>query len=507
MLPTILVTQNTHFNALAEAWLLSGAEAFMVMSNGIPLASWPPFADVETVTLTENLWLGRTKIGQVGVVGPDGPEARARLQAESTLISSLIQSDSNVRSLTAELVDTQDQLLAMYDLTQAMRDQLDLNKVLQRLASETARLVKADAAFVMVRRSDDSWLIQQYPKPTLDLLTLDHMLDIVQETGQDLLLGEDDEESQQASIRNLLLMPIQLHDATQAGLGIVNKMEGDFLSPDIKLARAIADQAGARIENALLYRKNLEQAKLQTEMELAQRVQLNLLPHRTPIVRGIDFWAGSRPALQVGGDFYDFLQLDGRPFIFTVGDISGKGLSAAILMAMTRTVIRSKVHDAHLLSPEIVVERSNEELYDDFTEVSMFATVFVGQYQPQSRELLYANAGHSPVIYCPAGGKARVLEADGTAVGILPTSFSKNQHLVFSPGDVLIVATDGLSEAHNHEEEMFGYERLLALTEVLAEKSAKEIAANLYSTINAFSAGRPQDDDQTVLVLKGVAAI
>ena len=155
--------------------------------------------------------------------------------------------------------------------------------------------------------------------------------------------------------------------------------------------------------------------------------------------------------LQVGGDFYDFLHLDGRPFTFTVGDISGKGLPAALLMAMTRTVIRAKVHDAPTPTPEHVVGRSNKELYDDFTEVNMFATVFVGQYQPLNREMLYANAGHSPVIYCPAGGKARLLKADGTAVGILPTSLSENQRLIFRPGDVLVVATDGLNEAHNEQ--------------------------------------------------------
>ncbi len=506
MLTTILATQHAHFAALAKAWLIAGAEAFMVSADDMPLACWPPYADAEAATLVENLWAGRQKVGELRVIGPDDSAARARLQNEARLISSLIQSTSDLHSVTAELVDTQDQLLAMYDLTQAMRDQLDLSKVLARLARETVRIVKVDAVFVMVQRADGSWLINQFPDPVLDLATLEHLLDIIKETGHDLLLSEDDVMSEEIPVRNLLLLPIQLHDSTRAALGLVDKVGGDFMSPDIKLARAIAEHAGARIENALLYRENLAQAKMQTEMELAQRVQLNLLPQRKPIIAGIDFWAGSRPALQVGGDFYDFLHLDGRPFTFTVGDISGKGLSAALLMAMTRTVIRSKVHDAPTPTPELVVGRSNKDLYDDFTEVSMFATVFVGQYQPRSREMLYANAGHSPVIYCPAGGKARLLEADGTAVGILPTSFSENQRLVFGPGDVLVVATDGLNEAHNERDEMFGYDRLLELIESLADKSAREIAEELYRTVSDFSTGRPQDDDQTVMVLKGLAA-
>ena len=504
MLPTILTTQHIHFEALAKAWQVAGAEAFVVMVNGFPLVSWPPYADAEAATLIENIWAGHSKVGELRLIGPASPEARARLQTEARLVSSLIQANENLQVVTAQLIDTQDQLLALYDLTQATREYLDLNMVLAQMARETARLVKVEATFIMVQRPDESWLIKQYPEPILDLITLEHMLDIVQETGQDLLLSEEEVGSANTAIRDLLLMPIQIRETAQAALGLVNKIEGDFLSPDIKLARAIAEHAGAQIENALLYQKNLEQTKLQTEMELAQRVQLNLLPKQQPFVAGIDFWAGSRPASQVGGDFYDFWQREGRPFTFTVGDISGKGMPAALLMSMTRTVFRSQVHGVPIPTPEMIVGRSNQELYDDFTEVSMFATVFVGQYESVNRQLLYANAGHSPVIYCPAGGSASLLEADGTAVGILPTSFSEDQRLDFAPGDVLVVATDGLSEAHNTQNEMFGYERLLRLIESLAEKPAQAIAESLIHTVNSFSAGKPQDDDQTVMTLKGV---
>jgi sigma-B regulation protein RsbU (phosphoserine phosphatase) len=438
------------------------------------------------------------------VYGSDGSANRARLQNDAALISALVQSKMNVQLITSELIDTQDQLLAMYDLTQGMREYLDLNKVLEQLAGETARLVNVEATFVMIQRVDGSWLIKQYPKPILGLDSLDYMLDFIKETGQEFMISGADSSEQSSAVRNLLLIPIELRESTQAALGLVNKLSGDFLSPVIKLARAIAEYAGARIENAILYQENLNQTKLQTEMELAKQVQLNLLPQRLPSVPGIDFWAGSRPASMVGGDFYDFLSQEKRPFIFTVGDISGKGLPAALLMAMTRTAIRAKVHDSLEATPEIVVGRANTELYDDFTDVNMFATVFIGQYDPSNREILYANAGHSPVIYCPIGGRARLLEADGTAVGILPESFAENQRLDFSPGDVLIIATDGLCEAHNGQDEMYGYDRMLHLTESLSSESAQTIADNFYRSVNEFSIGKPQDDDQTIMVLKGV---
>jgi sigma-B regulation protein RsbU (phosphoserine phosphatase) len=241
-------------------------------------------------------------------------------------------------------------------------------------------------------------------------------------------------------------------------------------------------------------------------MQLAQSVQLNLLPQRPPGVMGLDLWAASHPASTVGGDFYDFILRPDQSLTFTVGDVSGKGMPAALLMAMTRTVIRNKAKSVPSPTPEVVMGLSNEELYHDFTEVSMFATVFVGQYEPDSRELLYANAGHSPVIYCPAGGAARLLRADGTAMGILPKSMSADQRLLLEPGDVLVVGTDGLSEAHNAHDEMFGYDRLLEVVESLAVRPAQAIADGLYQTVNNFSAGQPQDDDQTLVVLKGVNA-
>ena len=134
----------------------------------------------------------------------------------------------------------------------------------------------------------------------------------------------------------------------------------------------------------------------------------------------------------------------------------------------------------------------------------MFATVFVGRYDPGQHELIYANAGHSPVIYCPAGGSAILLEADGPAMGVLPISLSENHILQFQPDDLLIVTTDGFNEASNPGGKMFGINQLLQLIESVASKSASEISGEIFKAVQNFSAGRPQDDDQTLVVIKGV---
>jgi sigma-B regulation protein RsbU (phosphoserine phosphatase) len=210
------------------------------------------------------------------------------------------------------------------------------------------------------------------------------------------------------------------------------------------------------------------------------------------------------PASQVGGDFYDFYDAPGQPFRFSLGDVTGKGISAAMLMAMTRTTFRNRIRNIGNAYPADIMGAANDDMYDDFTELTMFATVFFGQYHHQERAIYYANAGHSPVVYCPFGGPSYLVEADGTALGVLPTSLCENHMMPFQPGDVLVAATDGFVEARNPQGDMFGYDRFLGLIETYAHEDPETLGGILYQAVATFSAGQPQDDDQTLVVVKGV---
>lgn len=240
---------------------------------------------------------------------------------------------------------------------------------------------------------------------------------------------------------------------------------------------------------------------METEMEVAREIQLSLLPKMPPRLHGLEISADSVPASQVGGDFYDFIHRPGEMLNFVIGDVSGKGMPAALLMSMTRTQIRTESNSSNS-TPEDVLRRTNIDLYADFTELVMFASIFIGQYEPSSHNLWYANAGHSPVIYRPANGKAHLLIADGTPVGILPDSQSKNHCIEFNNGDVMIVGTDGLIDARSIRDERYGYDRLLACVDHLAHMPANAIAENLLQEIRDFSIGELQEDDQTLVVIK-----
>ena len=242
--------------------------------------------------------------------------------------------------------------------------------------------------------------------------------------------------------------------------------------------------------------------RLQIEMDLARRVQLSLLPECAPSIPGLDLSVFFQPASHVGGDFYDFIVAPNRSLTFFVGDVSGKGMPAAMLMTMTLAILRAEAASPVVPSPETILQNVNAKLLADFVQAGMFVTVFVGQYHPSSQEMVFANAGHSPVIFRPANGRPRLLKADGPPLGIFEKSLSKNHRLCAAEGDLLVAMTDGLYEARNSRSECFGVRRLLKEVQRLNGQSAIEISDALLRTVGHFSGREPQADDQTILVLR-----
>src|SRR6266508_492738 len=505
MLANLLASQRAHFAALAESWLASGASAFGVWSNGKSLAHWPDKSQLHQPSLVVPICFDDKILGELRVAGIDDPTAQIRLATEASLMSQLVRLEEDLQTMTAELVDSQDRLLAVYQLTRSLRKYTTIDETLRGLLCEAMRLLKVQTGFAVFASLARDSIVEQYPTGHVDDSVIGVIFRQAQASEREVVLSEDSDLTDYPSgTHNLCFVPIRVRGVIMAGLGLLNKPAG-FAMPDVKLARALVEQAGGHIEDVLLHQETAEQIKIQSELDLARRVQLRLLPQQIPAVSDLDIFAHSRPARQVGGDFFDFIWQPNRSLIFAVGDVSGKALSAALLMTMTRTAIHSKASYMPNPTPELVMRNSNEDLFDDFLQVGMFATTFIGQYQPHSRTLLYANAGHSPVIYCPAGGSARLLGADSPPLGVLNRSLCKNHAIALGPGDLLVVATDGFNEARSPDDEMFGYDRLLRLIEGLAARPSRTIADALFATVEKFGVGRPQDDDQTLVVIKGVA--
>ncbi len=514
MLASVVHTHREQLATLAAAWLAAGAGAFSIRDADGILAQWG--ADGSPVTPDKG-----TPDLVAPIAGPTGsvlgelclhgrvPAAAGRLAADAALIAVMAETAGELDSVVEALAETEDQLLALYELTRPGPSRLNVDQILSSTARQAARLVKAEGAFVVLH---GSMVVQQPPALAPDE-TQRALFAQLQTAGHELLLARGSGMAYwPAAADSLFLAPLYTDEqgAIAACLGLWLNRPAAALSPDLKLARSIAEQAGAQLEIGLLHQKLIAQARLEAELELARKVQLGLLPRRPPQVAGLDLYAASRPALQVGGDFYDFYIPRPRAggaqgAVFAVGDVTGKGISAALLMAMTRTALRVGVNGpAAEHTPADILRHANADLYDDFTEVDMMASIFVGQYDTERRLLTYANDGHSPVILCPRGEHARLLVADGPMVGVLPVSLAQNQSVPFAPGDVLAILTDGFNEAADAGGELFSIERLERLIEATAALPARAIGERLHAEVERFSAGQAQADDQTLIIVKGI---
>lgn len=501
ILQQLLAAHRMTLQRIGAAWLAAGADGFGIFEDGQTVMGWPNGLLDGHISLRSPLQFNGEPLGEIGVSGLDG-NAATRLEADAMLISTLLNTENEIANITQELISSQDQLLALYAFNESMRSHLEVNAVLESLVQVSVLLARGVAACTILVIPPDPIMVY-HPKHFVTSQLMMQFFTYVHENPHRMLL-EDAGDHGLPSQTTALIEPIFAGGEVIAVLCILRQLEEPFQSPDLKLIRAICDQAGGQIENVLLYQETLQQARLQTEMEMARDVQTRMLPRTLPHIDGLSVAAGAMTASQVGGDLYDFIHQPDQPLLFMIGDVSGKGMPAALLMSATRTLIRSKAHDLNAPTPAEIVGAVNDALYDDFTELSMFATVFIGQYIPKENVLYYANAGHSPVLFYPAGTTARLLEADSPPLGVLPMSIAENIAVPFLKGDILVLATDGFSEARNRDGELFGYVRLLQLVESLADQTADVIAAELFTAVATFSGGGMQDDDQTLIVLKGI---
>ena len=487
------------FKVLADAWLSSGATSFAIWADGKPIRSWsgcPEMAGGRSISAP--IYLNGGLLAELHVGGLDSQAALQRLHADAQLISSFLPIEMDRKSLARELVDTRDQLVILYELSNITSQALNVEKLFRLLAAEIHKLIPTQEVCFVLQLEDHTPLIVYYPERTLVSGELQILLAQVKvNQRQSFAVMKTARETS-----HMLLVPIQMRNAPFAALGLVRSVSKDFSSPEIKLARAFADFTASKAENLLMVQSNVDLVRLETEVELARKIQDSLLPKFVPVVDTLDIRVASRPASRVGGDFYDFIPHPNHALDIIVGDVSGKGMPAALLMAMTLKVLRTQTNTLAEPEPDVIISRSNAELYRDFSDSVTFSTLFVSRYNPHNQMLTYANAGHSPVIYYPVGGAARLLSADAIPIGLFPTINCQKRSVQLQAGDVLVMGTDGLNETMNATNRLFGFTRLMILTEELARNPAGDILDGILSAVDEFGHGQGQADDQTLIVIK-----
>ena len=501
-----ILAHTSQLIMLAKTWVYDGAEC---LGLWIPdTAEWVwrdrPIPDLPYLTSIIKFMGAGTCELRVYLANPT-PALQARLEMDASLLGNSLQLEGDLQQMTDDLIASQDQQLALYKLIQSTRGEFDLNTLLQILANEATETIGVDFTLLWLQDQPNRSICTSHPTPPPD------MIQIVQEfceevftSGNEFLMN-DHTGAEDHNIRNLFAIPLTLRDRVMAVVCWVNRGYMGFTSPDLKLARSISIQITASLENAILYQEVLQRAQIQTELDLARKVQTRLLPSRTPKVDGVTLYGKCLTALEVGGDFFDYVYREDGTLTLIVGDVSGKGLSAALLMSMIRTTMRSKALIQHPpASPLSILQQSIDELYDDFSEIGMFATAFIGQLDLRRKQLSYINAAQSPIIHY-SHRYATMLDANEPPIGVLPMITSEEQSIPFDAGDVLVIATDGFSEARNNEGKLYGYDDLLACVAHYAHTDAQTIGEALIQEIHQFSAGHAQDDDQTLIVVKATA--
>jgi len=248
--------------------------------------------------------------------------------------------------------------------------------------------------------------------------------------------------------------------------------------------------------------KIIEKEKLEQELETARKIQAVLLPKENPVVEGFQITAFYQSAKEVGGDYYDFLWVNKKSLGIGVADVSGKSVPGALVMVMTRSILRSQ---AQITDAAETLRRTNALLFKDIKR-GMFVTMFYAVVDVAKKTLNCANAGHNPLVLCHADGAVELINAPGIALGLDSgerfDSKLKSNEIALKSGDVFLLYTDGVTEAMNTKEEEFTEERLAQVLANNVKLSAKEISANIIGELMAFTNGAPQHDDITLLTIK-----
>jgi sigma-B regulation protein RsbU (phosphoserine phosphatase) len=281
------------------------------------------------------------------------------------------------------------------------------------------------------------------------------------------------------------------------------RSEAAWSRTDLQVLQTVARQTGLALEVSELAHSLATEAaqreRVNREMEIAREVQERLFPQEMPAIVGASLAGGCRAALGVGGDYYDVFNLEDGRLGLAIGDVSGKGISAALLMASLRASLRG----VSLNSPHNFAElmhRVNVLVYEASAS-NRYATFFFAAYDPKTRRLECVNAGHNPPVILRNGEVIR-LEAGGPVVGLLPLAPYLEQALTLEPGDLLLLYTDGISEAMTDDDEEWGEDRMIEAATKARGNHADEILSAMFAACDKFTADAPQHDDMTMLILK-----
>jgi len=272
-----------------------------------------------------------------------------------------------------------------------------------------------------------------------------------------------------------------------------------FTESDLRLLTLLANVAAVKIENARLFEDALEKSRMERELSLAAQIQRNLLPQQDPVLPGYDISGRARPCEHIGGDYYDFIPLEDGRLALVMADVSGAGVSAALLMASLRASLHTEAEKRAGISD--LAARLNQFVFRS-SETSCFISFFYAELEARTGELSYVNAGHNPPFILPPAGDVRRLDSTGFCLGMFADVAFEAKKQKLEPGDILCLYTDGITESRDAAKREFGEEGLVRVLRDAAVRPAEQIVESVFEEAARFSGGSDPSDDETVVIVK-----
>ncbi len=467
---------------------------------------------------------GEIQIGETSIIFED---ERLRENKNATLIADNTQALDPSMTIsftrqvpTAEILESQfssrNELLGLISkVGVALLSSSGLDETLHQVASLVFEAVPAERCVIMLRdeTAEDGMKISVARKrgrdETIEEVRISRtVLDEVMKNGKSVLTSDAQHDPRFASqtmsllgIRSVLAVPLSISQTEVFGIIYADSptFESNFTEEHLNILTTLASVAAIRVENARLLEERFERERMERELELATEIQQSFQPSAPPVMDNYEFQGISFSCYEIGGDYYDFIpQHDGKMLV-ALGDVSGKGTAAALLMSSVHAAIHAQV--AAKTSLYEMVKSVNQYLAEN-TPTNRFVTLFVAVLDPQTGTLQYINAGHNPPLVGRLDGQVEQLESGGFPLGILPMADFEVGQLNLEAGESLVIYSDGVSEANNLQEEEFGMERLIQVVSRNLKSSAAGMRDKVESALSTFTKTAAPNDDITLVIVK-----